>query len=92
MEGTPANANDSPQRPAARSGAAEWVHWAGFTSPIRAAFSIPLSLELSPSESAPRGDLPMLAAYFAFTLGLNGVALLAMIWLFKSRWRVSDMQ
>ncbi len=91
-EGTPANSNDNPKRPATRRGAAEWVHWAWFTSPIRAAFSIPLSLELSPSESAPRGDLPMLVAYFAFTLGLNGLALLSVIWLFNSRWRVSDMQ
>ena len=28
--------------------------------------------------------------YLAFTLGLNFVALLAVIWLFNSRWRVSD--
>ncbi len=72
------------------SKAAEVVYLVGLTSPIRAAFSVPLDLDLSPNEFSPKGDLPMLFAYYGFTLVLNLVALLAVIWLFNSRWRVSD--
>jgi hypothetical protein len=84
--------------PAAASGsakpqlstAAEVVYLLGISSPIRAAFSVPLNLDLSPTEYSPRGDLPMLFSYIGFTLVLNLLALLAVIWLFNSRWRVSD--
>ena len=89
----PAAAEPPAPSPAAKpqlSTAAEVVYLVGLTSPIRAAFSVPLDLDLSPSEFSPKGDLPMLFSYFGFTLVLNLVALLAVIWLFNSRWRVSD--
>ncbi len=38
---------------------------------------------------APKGDWLIFGGYLAFTLLLNGGLLLVMIWLFRSRWRVS---
>jgi len=79
-------------RPKRFASVQEVVRLLGITSPISAAFNVPLSLDLSPTESnnSLRGDLPMLAAYFGFTLALNFLAFLAVIWLFNVRWRVSD--
>jgi hypothetical protein len=73
-----------------RAPAATVVRSLTFTSPIRAAFGVPLELELGPAERADPGSLAIFSAYVAFTATLNAVALLAVIWLFNSRWRVSD--
>jgi ABC-type transport system involved in multi-copper enzyme maturation permease subunit len=73
-----------------RTSAEAMVRLLSFTSPISAARNVPLYLDLGPQEPSLEGDLPMLAAYFGFTVTLNVLAFLAVIWLFNVRWRVSD--
>jgi ABC-type transport system involved in multi-copper enzyme maturation permease subunit len=72
--------------------ATPYVVKAGLTSPFAATFAIPLDVEISVDEtrSMPQGDLPLLAGYALFTGLLNIFLLTTMIWLFNTRWRVSD--
>lgn len=63
----------------------------GVTSPFSAAFEIPLNVEISVSQysQSPVGDVAIFYGYVGFSLGLVVILLLAMIWLFNARWRVS---
>jgi hypothetical protein len=38
---------------------------------------------------AAAGNWPLFMSYVGFTLLLNGFLLVAMIWLFRTRWRVA---
>jgi hypothetical protein len=69
---------------------------AGFTSPFAAAFAVPLDMDVGEdrqsrraAEAAAIGNWPLLLGYCAFSLGLDAVLLLVMIWLFNTRWRVA---
>lgn len=64
----------------------------GVASPFSTAFEVPLKadpLTRDDSSVPPKGDWLMFGGHVAFTLLLNGGLLLVMIWLFRSRWRVS---
>lgn len=71
--------------------ATPYVINAGFTSPFAATFAIPLDVEISVNEgSAQReGNLPLVLYHAIFAVLLNCSLLLAMIWLFRKRWRVA---
>jgi ABC-type transport system involved in multi-copper enzyme maturation permease subunit len=71
--------------------ATPYVVRAGLTSPFAATFAVPLDVEVASDDTRakPAGDIPLVIGYAAFTGGLNIVLLLAMIWLFNVRWRVS---
>lgn len=60
------------------------------TSPFGAAFSVPLSFDMMDMKDRP-ADWQLFGSYVAFTAVLNGVLLSLMIWLFNTRWRVSDL-
>jgi hypothetical protein len=60
------------------------------TSPFGAAFSVPLSFDMMDMRDRP-ADWQLFGSYVAFTALLNGVLLSLMIWLFNTRWRVSDL-
>ena len=77
-----------------------YIRDAGFTSPFAAAQAVPLDTgTISTSGSTPGspnaaqlaaiGDWPLFFRYILFSLGLNGLLLLTMIWLFNTRWRVA---
>jgi hypothetical protein len=71
--------------------AAAIVETVGLTSPFVAARSVPLDVELLPSEEASvsTGNWMMVAAYAVFTVLLNVVLSANMVWWFRTRWRVS---
>ena len=77
----------------------------GLASPFAVAFEVPLVVEDSMDESRsaqiPQGTKAalmgfslegwsMFAAYLTFTTLMNGLLVVTMIWLFGSRWRVSQ--
>jgi hypothetical protein len=72
---------------------------AGFTSPFAAAQAVPLDAQpLTPSGSpnsvneaqrAAIGNWPLYFGYVGFSLALDGLLLVTMIWLFNTRWRVA---
>ncbi len=75
--------------------AAEWTNLAGLVSPFGAAFSIPLTpdalLNASRQTSmSAEGSWMIFFAYMVFSLVFISTLLLAMIWLFHVRWRVSQ--
>jgi hypothetical protein len=64
---------------------------AGLVSPFAAAFAVPLDVEIdtrSPTDLAV-GNVPLLLGYGGFTCILVLFLVVAMIWLFNTRWRVS---
>lgn len=65
--------------------------WVSIFSPFAIAFEVPLIPEdFNAADSSPiEGDWRLLYGYLAFTLGLNAVLLGGMVWMFRSRWRVS---
>ncbi len=74
----------------------EWIGWiqqAGLTSPFSAIFSLPLAIDspdgLPPTDQAASNILLFLS-YLFFTILYNAVLLMTMIWLFETRWRVSQ--
>jgi ABC-type transport system involved in multi-copper enzyme maturation permease subunit len=65
----------------------------GFTSPFTTAFSVPLDMTTVDDRSETRASpntWHLFAAFCGFTIALNGALLLVMIWLFNTRWRVSQ--
>ncbi|WP_425618435.1 ABC transporter permease [Anatilimnocola sp. NA78] len=70
-----------------------WVAQMGFTSPFAASFAVPLDIQDSTSNAASelqqQGNWPLYALYVGSTLGINGLLLLVMMWLFSTRWRVA---
>jgi ABC-type transport system involved in multi-copper enzyme maturation permease subunit len=75
-------------------GSMPWGATWGMTSPFAAAHSIPLDLSEVLSSVGTSGAVSRswntAIGYFGFTAVLNGVLLLLMIWLFNTRWRVSQ--
>jgi len=61
------------------------IEQASFTSPFRAAFSLPIDVMASHSSVEP--DWWFLGSFVAFYLALDGALLAGMAWLFKRRWR-----
>jgi len=70
----------------------------GVASPFAAADAVPLKMGLTASERGgntaaierqEQGNWALFGGYVAFSLGLDGVLLLIMIWLFNTRWRVA---
>ncbi|MFO0819405.1 MAG: ABC transporter permease [Pirellulales bacterium] len=69
-----------------------WTKMLGVASPFSTAFEVPLKADPLTRDDitvAPKGDWLIFGGHLAFTLLLNGGLLLVMIWLFRSRWRVS---
>ncbi|MAR12452.1 MAG: ABC transporter permease [Blastopirellula sp.] len=63
---------------------------AGFTSPFWAAYMIPMEFDhLGNDVATIEKSWTVFGCYVAFSLGLNGLLLGVMIWLFNTRWRVS---
>jgi ABC-type transport system involved in multi-copper enzyme maturation permease subunit len=65
----------------------------GFTSPFTTAFSVPLDMTTVDDRSETRvnpNTWHLFGAFCAFAAALNGGLLLVMIWLFNTRWRVSQ--
>jgi ABC-type transport system involved in multi-copper enzyme maturation permease subunit len=80
--------------------AVKYINASGFTSPFAAAQAVPLDTGTSgPSVSSPgnpnagqiaaSGNWPLFFSYVGFSLALNGLLLVTMIWLFNTRWRVA---
>ena len=76
------------------------IQRAGFTSPFAAAQAVPLdtgaisesnrtSTNRNEAQLAAIGNWPLFLGYVAFTLGLNALLLVTMMWLFNTRWRVA---
>jgi ABC-type transport system involved in multi-copper enzyme maturation permease subunit len=73
---------------------------AGFTSPFAAAQAVPLDAQeltttvnspggVNDAQKAAIGNWPLFLAYVLFSLALNGLLLITMMWLFNTRWRVA---
>jgi ABC-type transport system involved in multi-copper enzyme maturation permease subunit len=64
-----------------------------FTSPFAAAFALPLDTgvtgETAAQDAAAAGNWGLFLSYVVFTVLFNLGLLAAMIWLFRSRWRVA---
>lgn len=72
-----------------------WIHNFGISSPFAAAFSVPLtSADGVSSKDAVDPNFPpnwtFVGLYFAWSAGLIAILSALMIWLFNSRWRVSQ--
>jgi ABC-type transport system involved in multi-copper enzyme maturation permease subunit len=68
--------------------AREVVDLAGITSPFAAVFNLPL--EVSSSDQPRVVSLPVFWGHLFFVAVYNMVLLVAIMWLFQVRWRVSD--
>lgn len=69
------------------------IAWLGVASPFAAAFAIPLDISLGTEVSTAAeltGNWPLYALHVIFTLALNGLLLLVMMWQFSTRWRVAS--
>jgi len=75
-----------------------YIGYAGFTSPFTAAQAVPLDTGNVPQSSAGNtnaatiaalGNWPLFFSYAGFSLGLDALLLLVMMWLFNTRWRVA---
>ncbi|HEX5103777.1 MAG TPA: ABC transporter permease subunit [Pirellulaceae bacterium] len=74
-----------------------FIEQLGMLSPFSAAFAVPLDMGLTAAEAGSTaaaeqqalGDWPLFLGYVVLTLGLNGMLLLVMMWLFNTRWRVA---
>jgi ABC-type transport system involved in multi-copper enzyme maturation permease subunit len=73
---------------------------ASFTSPFAAAQAVPLDAQtlstnvnsptgLNAAQAAAIGNWPLFLGYVAFSLALDGLLLVTMMWLFNTRWRVA---
>ncbi len=60
------------------------------TSPIAAAFSLPLNITEAGGTPAS-GDMVTFLGYLAFTCAMIVASLFLMTWMFHTRWRVSDV-
>jgi len=75
-----------------------YIEQLGITSPFSAADAVPLKMGLTASERDGNtaaierqelGNWPLFGGYVAFSLGLDAVLFVVMIWLFNTRWRVA---
>jgi hypothetical protein len=79
--------------------AVAYINAAGFTSPFAAAQAVPLDTGSTPpsgtagdanaGQMVALGNWPLFFAYAGFSLVLDGLLLVVMIWLFNTRWRVA---
>ena len=68
----------------------DYIVTAGFTSPFWAAFMVPMDFDhVSGDALSVEKSWAVYGCYVAFTLGLISLLLMAMIWLFNTRWRVA---
>lgn len=73
-----------------------WIHTVGISSPFAAAFSVPLKSDPLTTGRRDTGPAlfpeswPMVAGYFLWSFCLIGLLSLLMVWLFNTRWRVSQ--
>ncbi|MCA9230425.1 MAG: ABC transporter permease subunit [Planctomycetales bacterium] len=70
------------------SAVVETVQVASYTSPFAAAFNLPLKISNAPPLAATR--ISVFWGYLGFSVVYNFALLLAMMWLFQMRWRVSE--
>lgn len=85
-------------QPASTQRVVESIHRLGITSPFAAAFSVPLSVDpvdnYDNRQYLQQRFFPdswgMVAGYLAFTLALNLLLFLGLIWLLGTRWLVSQ--
>jgi ABC-type Na+ efflux pump permease subunit len=74
----------------------KWIHRVAVSSPFAAAFSVPLTEDdtnVGSRESRPplfQHNWAFVAGYFGWTVALNGLLMALMVWLFNTRWRVSQ--
>src|SRR6185503_3188083 len=79
--------------------AVQYINASGFTSPFAAAQAVPLDTgATSPAVNTPSnpsagqvlatGNWRLFFAYAGFSLGLDALLLVTMMWLFNTRWRV----
>jgi ABC-type transport system involved in multi-copper enzyme maturation permease subunit len=80
--------------------AVQYINASGFTSPFAAAQAVPLDTgATSPAVNTPSnpsagqvlatGNWRLFFAYAGFSLGLDALLLVTMMWLFNTRWRVA---
>jgi ABC-type transport system involved in multi-copper enzyme maturation permease subunit len=68
---------------------AAWVEALSFSSPFSAAFGLPVHLDAQDARARPANWL-LFASYLAFYAAAVGSLLSAIVWLFNTRWRVTD--
>jgi len=66
--------------------AVAWSQWLSLASPFAAIFNVPLTIESDP----PSGDWKLYFGHLGFGLLYNTALAGCMIWLFNTRWRVSE--
>jgi ABC-type transport system involved in multi-copper enzyme maturation permease subunit len=66
-----------------------WAERVGMTSPFAAVFSVPLEFDASERTTRP-ANWPLFVSCLVFAVLYNGTLLSLMIWLFNTRWRVSE--
>jgi ABC-type transport system involved in multi-copper enzyme maturation permease subunit len=75
-----------------------YIEQLGVSSPFSAADAVPLKMGLTAGERdgnlaaierQERGNWPLYGGYVGFSLGLDAVLFVVMIWLFNTRWRVA---
>jgi ABC-type transport system involved in multi-copper enzyme maturation permease subunit len=70
------------------------IMWMGVASPFSAAFAVPLDIQvggdLSSQVTDRPGNWPLYLYYVGYTLTVNGILLLVMMWQFSTRWRVAS--
>ena len=59
-----------------------------FTSPFAVAFGLPIDMGMPSSKIVT--NWPLFGAYVAYSVFLNGALLATMVWLFNTRWRVTE--
>ncbi len=72
--------------------ATTYVKLGGVFSPFSATFNVPIDMDIVSTKDPNRileGSWPLVGGYVLMTMGINTGLLLLMIWLFRSRWRVS---
>jgi ABC-type transport system involved in multi-copper enzyme maturation permease subunit len=77
--------------------AVKYIDAAGFTSPFAAAQAVPLDTGTTTSSNVPGnatpfaqlGNWPLFFGYVGFSLALDAMLLLTMMWMFNTRWRVA---
>lgn len=69
----------------------EVARWTGVASPFVAAHAVPLNQELTieATEMANAGNIKLLGSYFVASFALLSSLMGLMVWLFRTRWRVS---
>jgi ABC-type transport system involved in multi-copper enzyme maturation permease subunit len=68
--------------------AADWIRWTGYCSPFTAVFNLPL--DVGDAFTASAVAINLFWGFLGFAVMYNLSLLLAMVWLFQVRWRVSE--